>query len=410
MAQHDSNTCQRVHDRSPFIIASIGLLVLGVLLLLTPAAQATTWSPQYPKAGGDESWLQDVSCTTSKACTAVGGLYHAKSEVVLGVVQRWDGLKWTSQTLPKPEGANWFGAEGISCPAVEICVAAGSYSINGTEESRPLAAIWNGSQWTLQSVPVPENTIRAALSDVSCVSTTECVAVGSYTKEKGFKAFQPYVVRWNGTKWKREIAGLPANGSGGGLRSVSCVSSSACTAVGYFYRLEIAEEKGKEIEVEVNERSLVDTWDGSQWSGSHLGDDELEDVSCPSAESCMAVGLDIGPEKAEATAWEFKKTSWSELEVPELEGGNNGFWGVSCTSATDCTAVGEYQDMEYPEAHLYVNAWNGTEWQLQTSIEPTEVPQGILEGVSCVEPTVCIAVGQLALEEEAVKALAEHSK
>jgi hypothetical protein len=70
--------------------------------------------------------------------------------------------------------------------------------------------------------------------------------------------------------------------------------------------------------------------------------------------------------------------------------------GVSCTAATACAAVGYYNGNEYPEVTgdtQIVERWNGTTWSTQL---PATVPgAGIsgLFGVSCTSPTACTAVG-----------------
>ena len=67
------------------------------------------------------------------------------------------------------------------------------------------------------------------LESVSCVSESECVAVG-YTDTGSANA--TLVMVWNGSVWS--IVTSPNAGTNSNvLKSVSCVSASDCVAVGY---------------------------------------------------------------------------------------------------------------------------------------------------------------------------------
>ena len=127
-------------------------------------------------------------------------------------------------------------------------------------------------------VPSPNaGTSFDALFSVSCVSATECVAVG-YTSTGS--AVETLVMVWDGSVWS--IVSSPNAGSFDELRSVSCVSASDCVAVGFT-------NTGSATE------TLVMVWDGSVWSivsspNAGTSDDALLSVSCVSASDCVAVG------------------------------------------------------------------------------------------------------------------------
>ena len=79
-------------------------------------------------------------------------------------------------------------------------------------------------------VPSPNaGTSNDRLLSVSCVSATECVAVGrTYTGS----AYETLTMVWNGSVWS--IVTSPNAGTSlDELFSVSCVSATECVAVGY---------------------------------------------------------------------------------------------------------------------------------------------------------------------------------
>jgi hypothetical protein len=89
---------------------------------------------------------------------------------------------------------------------------------------------WNGTEWSVQSVPDPGDTQESWLKGVSCTSATVCTAVGSSldTKNNSLTLSE----RWNGKEWQiQSTPGGPGNGEGG-LSAVSCTSAEACATSG----------------------------------------------------------------------------------------------------------------------------------------------------------------------------------
>ena len=72
--------------------------------------------------------------------------------------------------------------EGVSCSSAKACTAVGTYG-DGAREST-LAERWNGTKWALQTTPNPSDAGASHLKGVSCSSATACTAVGPYVKKK----------------------------------------------------------------------------------------------------------------------------------------------------------------------------------------------------------------------------------
>src|SRR5215471_17363247 len=127
----------------------------------------------------------------------------------------------------------------VSCPAANLCMAVGTYT-KASGAGVTLAEQWNGTAWRIQPVPSPPGAAWSALFGVSCVSRSACTAVG------GSLAGKALAERWNGSRWQIQPAPSPA---GAFLSGVTCTSSSACTAVG-------GSAAG----------TLAERWDGTRWS------------------------------------------------------------------------------------------------------------------------------------------------
>ncbi|MEO6471167.1 MAG: hypothetical protein ABIR57_04835, partial [Aeromicrobium sp.] len=118
----------------------------------------------------------------------------------------------------------------------------------------------------------------------------------------------------------------------------------------------------------------------------------LSGVSCVSATACSAVGnydLSSGGTKTLAERW--NGTDWAVKYTPNPTGATTSYLnGLSCTSATACTAVGYYHPSSGGTKTL-VERRNGANWAVTTTPNPTG--NSYLSGVSCASATACTAVG-----------------
>jgi hypothetical protein len=143
-----------------------------------------------------------------------------------------------------------------------------------------------------------------------------------------------------------------------------------------------------------NWQTLTESWNGLAWSIVSSPDPGLENyldgVSCTSATDCLAVGSDVvgGLEQTLVESWDG--TAWSVVPSPNQPGDSNVFNGVSCTSSTMCAAVGTY--WVGTEGYTLAETWDGTSWTIVPSSDPAGTSDG-LSGVSCTGSMYCVAVG-----------------
>src|SRR5215472_5651482 len=348
----------------------------------------TSWAiqptPRLP--GGMISLLIGVACTSATGCLAVGfsGPNGGNNQSPATLAERWDGSTWRVQHTPNPPGAAASNLNAASCVSRSACTAVGNTS-NSRVTSLTLAQRWNGHTWSIQRTPSPAD--GGNLTGVSCPSRSSCLAVGGHANP--FTEIPPGTLaeRWNGTAWRIQPTPNPPGG-GWFLTSVSCTSPSACTAVGGRLAL-----PGKPT------GTLAERWDGHTWSiqptpnAPGHGIKLLNSVACTSRSSCMAVGNEFSPATGEglgtlAERWDGRTWRIVPTFKPAPAGGNAGFNGVSCTSASACTAVGNQTLVK-----TLAERWNGRRWQ----VEPTPSPGGgfnvTLASVACPARTVCTAFG-----------------
>lgn len=140
-------------------------------------------------------------------------------------------------------------------------------------------------------------------------------------------------------------------------------------------------------------------WNGAAWTGQATpgpASFSLSAVSCTASTSCEAVGSFANGAFQQATFAEvWNGTTWASQPIPNpavSQGSSlNSVW---CTSASSCTAVGDYQYGGVPFINTLAEVWDGTTWSMRSTPNHSYAGQSILNGVSCGASSVCIAVGQ----------------
>ena len=366
-------------------------LLAGVALIVSMsgvAAAATTWTIQAsPNVTVPNGEIQAVSCRTVSACTAVG-YYLDPAGRYVPLAQTWNGSSWTQQTVPSPAGAQVPGLNGVSCVSASFCAAVGGSDESAESESTGFAELWNGSSWSLQSLPSPAGGTDVVLKAVSCASASFCEAVGSYT---AFDTILSLAEEWNGSAWT--VQSTPnQSGTPTQLDGVSCVSATFCLAMDFY-------------------GAMAEVWNGTSWAAqsvpypSGMANPGMYSVSCQSAMSCEAVGLYDNQDASDAEtpfAALWNGTSWQDQSVPNPGALGQILDAVSCASAAFCEAVG-YQEVDVSGVdtfHALADVWRGGAWHLQ---QPPSAPGQvltILAGVSCAAANDCEAGGYLPVRME----------
>ncbi len=360
----------------------------GVVVTLAEVWNGSSWAIQTTPnpTGARSSFLRGMSCTSAAACTAVGDYVNNSGNGVT-LAERWNGISWAVETTPNASGATSSALNGVSCTSATACTAAGNYH-NSARVYVTLAERWNGTSWSIQTTPNPTGAKSSALNGITCISATACGAVGNYTNSSGVE--ETLAERWNGTSWVVETTPNPSGAENSVLGGVSCTSATACTAVGYYLN-----NSGVAL-------TLAEGWNGTSWAiqttpnPTPPGLKELNAVSCTSTTACTAVGYYYNSSGVPLTLAEVWNGTFWAIETtpnPNPSGAESSvLGGVSCTSATACTAVGYYLNNSGVQLTL-AERWNGTSWAVETTPNPSGAVNSVLGGVSCTSTTACTAVG-----------------
>ena len=235
------------------------------------------------------------------------------------------------------------------------CVAVGAYADAAGQEVM-LAEDRTGSTWAARTLPAPDGTTASALNAVSCLTPTDCTAVGAF--QTG--SLDPFGTppgpcsyscdlseHWNGTDWQVQEPAAPPAALSDSLASVSCSAPAACVAAGQWTPRDRA---GGHPGI-----TLAEYWNGTGWAVQATGDPP-------------GVG---GPDGTS----------------------NSPFEAVSCVVGADiCTAVGNYDGSDDGFQPL-AERWSRGQWTVQTMPAPLDSYYNDVRGVSCPTVDMCMAVG-----------------
>jgi hypothetical protein len=361
------------------------------------------------------SELNAVSCASRTMCTAVGD-FDAAPPLTLPLAERWTGSRWSIQRMPVPRsrsGSPLGILRGISCPSPTACSTVGVFAENAVM-GRALVERWSGAKWFIQTAPVPSRNDDSQLNAISCPSSTDCTAVGSYAV--GTDTSTIMIEHWNGVVWSIQSDSTPADAISSYLRGVSCPSARSCTAVGDYT-----------VNGDLTgwiDRPLVEHWDGTSWSvqqpplpaGSAQA--SLTGVSCTSPTACTAVGSSPGTSDSQILAERWDGQTWS-IQLNANPPGAQYSWlnAVSCSSATLCTTAGFFTKMPGARERTLAEVWHGADWSVQDPSDPgrstlgpnaTSGPNTVLSGVACTSDSACIAVGSSTNDDDTSPPFAER--
>jgi hypothetical protein len=393
--------------------------VCGVLLVCCAGALAawgTGVEATLPANAGPNQGitLGSLSCASAGNCTAVGR-YHDSSYNLQGLLLTETAGAWATgveATLPANAGPNpVVSLHSVSCASAGNCTAVGNYedssgNVQGLLLSETAGAWATGVEPTLPAnAGSPPQITLTSVGLVSCASAGNCTAVGIYTDSSGNQQY--LLLSETAGAWARGVeATLPANAGPNhdvGLKSLSCASAGNCTAVGNY------------VDSSGNTQGLLLSETAGVWAtgveatlpanASSEQDVNVTSVSCASAGNCTAVGnysdSSYNPQglllRETAGAWATGVEATLPANANSTEYNQDVLIdSVSCASAGNCTAVGSYDDSSGNRQGLLLSETAGA-WApgVQATLPANAgSPTDVgLNSVSCVSAGNCTAVG-----------------
>lgn len=360
-----------------------------------------------------------MSCPSAGSCVAVGFYYEPSGDwqglIATEAAGSWSGQQASLASLPSVSSTPAATLDGVSCTSVGNCVAVGSYADAGDDYQGLVETETDGS-WTagklpLAGLPSTATDPEVDLRSIACPSAGSCVAVGDYQDGSGHE--QALIATESSGSWTAHRADLSSfstySDPYANLVQVSCGSTGNCAAVGSWR--DAADNDEGLIETESN-----GTWSTSRPDLSHLAsvasgpEDTLSSVACPAAGSCTVGGHYLDGSAGGGSNLPLLESetggSWSPASEAPLP--NNASTtastqyayvdAIACASSGNCTAVGDYRaaGATVDTEGFGVTATSGT-WgsATQFSLPPgaAQNPYTYPGSIACTAPGSCVVGG-----------------
>ena len=401
-----------VFKRRPLRLRLTRLAVCGLACVAAGAGAAASaaptvgqWTPlQAPVPGTARTdpavSVRQLTCPDAEDCVGVGG-FAKQTGSRSGLIEQLTGGKWTATQAPLPVGAPATAQvvlASVGCPTNLWCGVAGYFD---TPTARhPLALVLNGGRWLVRAVPPVAGALPGSpttLTSISCATAGQCVAVGRY--QDGAGHYQGLIGRLSGGVWHTSKAPLPADAAQnpiGDLEWVSCVAASKCTAVGAYVN-------------KLGARVLtLEVLSGGTWTASKapLPLDAASDplaylgyLTCLSADDCTAVGnYSSVTDGTDGLILRELGGSWHAITAPlpagaDPEDPRASISEVSCPTVSFCAATGGYTTDEGNFGAVIETLARGT-WKAIPAPAPVDDQTGrYMASVSCPTAQFCVAGG-----------------
>jgi hypothetical protein len=374
-------------------------------------AVSATWGTAKEVRGmnsldhGGDGEVDAVSCAAKGECSA-GGYYDDAAPVgSIGqqalTVGEQGGVWGAAQSVPSLVNLNTGDAmrlKAVSCAAPGNCGGTGYYADSGgTDHSFVVAesgGTWTGAIEVPGDMPVAGKDSRSLAE--SCPAVGRCT-IGGFLHDSAGNLVAYVDSQTPNHAWGTAlpVPGLPTTGFESEVWTISCRSPGNCVAGGF-----IDNTTGTRVVQAFVVSETNGLWHQAREvaaAKNKAGEGFVQQVSCGSPGNCVAVGY-YSPAAGSFTAFieAEKNGAWQPYIALSGLGTYAGLLAVSCASAGNCTAGGQYRTAAATYEPFVVTQRNG-KWG-----KPTEVPgdRALNTGhnmwvsqVSCVSQGNCAAAG-----------------
>ncbi|HVU66480.1 MAG TPA: hypothetical protein VHD63_05100 [Ktedonobacteraceae bacterium] len=242
---------------------------------------------------------------------------------------------------------------------------------------------WDGKSWNTSYTPASQQSVLRGILEVAA---NDVWVVGE--QQTNGMASHPLVLHWDGSNWKNVSAPDISTGGKNALVALSGTGSDNLWAVGFSVPLQ-----GPMV-------PLIEHWNGSKWSVSHLSTSvslQFTSVKALTANNVWAVGYEYGTRDGknfvQPVTEHWNGSQWSSVTNPDLraKGGGN-LYSISGDSADDLWAVGSQNN----GSAMLTEHWNGSKWSIVTSPAVAPGNSNWLASVAVSSPNNVWAVGRVA--------------
>jgi hypothetical protein len=359
-----------------------------------PAA-AGSWSivPSPNTDPTQYNQLFGVACPSASDCWAAGYYYNGSRSQTL--IEHWDGSSWSIVPSPNSSTSESNFLLGITCASATDCWAVGHHDSGDVAVFVTLIEHYDGTSWSVVSSPNVTEAQDNEFRSVTCTSSVDCWTVGYYSignPALGTIITQTLIEHWDGASWIVVNSPNSSPAENNALNSVTCASAANCWAVG---------NSSSQVNGSL---SLIERYDGISWTivsspnPSPTNYNIPLGVTCMSATDCLLAGYYSEASATQSLIEHYDGASWNLISSANTSSTQSNFpFAIACTSATDCWTVGFYYGFPGGNIYTLIDHYDGASWSVVDSPNPPPNSAGqygdFLWGVTCTSTTDCWAVG-----------------
>ena len=216
---------------SAFCMAVGGYSQSGHLPGLSEMFSGGSWvaEPVPSPAQGVNVFANEVSCASPASCLFVGDHWAGKRGPAANLAEAWNGSSWRIVATTGPARTSYSFLDDVSCPTTRFCLAIGGAGT--VRKFQDTAYTWdNGTTWRRIPVPSPSRARNSELGGLACSNSKNCMAVGNYTSASGHNV--PFAARWHDGRWKLLSTPAVPRQRFTEFQGISCPTATRCVAVG----------------------------------------------------------------------------------------------------------------------------------------------------------------------------------
>jgi hypothetical protein len=232
--------------------------------------------------------LNDVSCASATACSAVGSYTTGSAAQLSGaeVGEYYNGMTWTATQLSPPIDSGV--GDSVACAGTG-CVGSGEFDSSFGNIEPQESGTW------ATAIASPSTTNNGSeLEAASCApatATPSCVLVGTDYPAGSSSATDPLIDSGSGTSYSEDTVPVPSTAHPNGmtvLQGVSCAAAGSCGAIGYYSATD---------ELNGRDDGLIEIDGSSGWTATEAPNPPdvydplaLSSISCVANWGCAIVG------------------------------------------------------------------------------------------------------------------------
>jgi hypothetical protein len=289
--------------------------------------------------------------------------------------------------LPLPDDADVLagsGTSGAACSGDGTCVLPGWY-VQDDGAVAAFAATRRDGSWTTERLDDPAPDEASVGEVVDCAPTGGCVVI---TQLLTGDQIRPTAHRLVDGAWVPTPMPVPAYASGDvEVQDVACPAADRCTAVGRW-------RTG-------DQQERLATWvlgvDGWTVAGQQIYSAVPEFtflttfVDCASPTRCaLALSFEKGEDGGHGELWLGRSNGDADWQRSTSTSSVMDVTGLDCEPSGTCTAIGAHYADDFSTQWPIVRRLVGSTW----SAEYPPAPESYLTGISCVDATSCTVIGE----------------